>query len=272
MLRKPYLYILTIFFFCCEEAPDFGTADSADTPVVDIQTSETTFTEFPIEIEWEGNIAAREFIYELQFVDDPSIPHSWSGSDTTSETYINFDNLDEGNYMFSVQGLYNQDNIGAVETLYFTVDVIPGPALRIYPLNQIVNTGYEFDVYLYFEEVPVDSAVTGLHVEIQIDQNELEFISEYYDQGELLKQFGGQTIWPEPDYSDDNSTMIINGVADSDGLYGTGPIIKFSLRVLGSGSGTTNINIISVDDSFLNMDGEPIEFGDPVSGSVTVEE
>jgi hypothetical protein len=271
LLRKPYLYILTIFFFCCEEAPDFGTIDSVDSPVVQIQTSKTTFTEFPIEIEWEGNTTAREFVYELQYVDDPSIPHSWSESDTTSETSMDFNNLDEGNYMFSVHGLYNQDNIGAVETLSFTVDVIPGPALRIYPLNQTVNTGDEIDVYLYFEEVPEESAVTGLHVEIQIDQNELEFISEYYDQGELLKQFGGQTIWPEPGYSDDNSTMIINGVAGSNGLYGTGPLIKFSLRVLTSGSRTTNINIISVDDSFLNMDGEPIEFGDPVSGSVTVE-
>ena len=91
MLRKPYLCILAICFFCCEEAPDFGTIDSVDTPVVQIQTSKTTFTEFPIEIEWEGNTTAREFVYELQYVDDPSIPHSWSGSNTTSETSMTFE-------------------------------------------------------------------------------------------------------------------------------------------------------------------------------------
>ena len=291
MLRKPYLYILAICFFCCEEAPDFGIeGGDIDTPNATITTpDEATFENSSILIEWNGNPTARIFDYRLEYVsvstpdnwieeDSWIVPpdswaeqHSWPESDTTSATSVEFYDLDEGVYRFYINGRYDLDNIGDENILLFKVNAIPGPALRIYPLNQTANVGDIIDVYLYLEEVPKDSSVTGLHVEIQIDQNELEFISEYYDQGELLKQFGGQTIWPEPGYSDDNSTMIINGVADSDGLYGTGPIIKFSLRVLGSGSRTTNINIISADDSFLNMDGEPIEFGDPVSGSVTVE-
>ena len=210
-MRKPYLYILAICFFCCEEAPDFGIVDPVDTPVVNIQTSETIFTEFPIEIEWEGNTTAREFIYELQYVDGPLMPHSWSGSNTTSATSMTFDNLDEGNYTFSVQGLYNQDNIGSEVTLPFTVNVISGPALRIYPLSQTANVDDVIDVYLYFEEVPEDSSVTGLHVGIQVNTDEFEFMSDYPDSldveddgiryGELISDFFGTTIYPDPIYS-----------------------------------------------------------------------
>ena len=273
MLRKPYLYILTIFFFCCEEALDFGTIDSVDTPVVQIQTSKTTFTEFPIEIEWEGNTTAREFVYELQYVDDPSIPHSWSESDTTSETSMDFNNLDEGNYMFSVQGLYNQDNIGDVVTLSFTVDVIPGPALRIYPLNQTANVGDEIDVYLYFEEVPEEWAVTGLQVDIQINTNGLEFITDDFQYGELITGFPGTTIYPDPSFSDDGTSVSILGVADENGLgvYGTGSIARFHLRVL-AGSGTHNININQGENAFQNINGDWHGFNEPGNGSVTVEE
>ena len=191
-MRKPYLYILAICFFCCEEAPDFSIIESFDTPVVDIQTSETIFTELPIEIEWEGNTTAREFVYELQYVDDPSIVHSWSGSNTTSETSINFDNLDEGSYIFTVRGLYNQDNIGDVVTLDFTVDVISGPALRIYPLNQTAQTGDEIDVFLYFEEVPeelVNDAQKWREkmIESAVEANEV-LMDKYLEKGDLSEE------------------------------------------------------------------------------------
>ena len=73
-MRKPYLLILAICFFSCEEAPVFEAPDPVETPVVAIQTIETIFTKLPIEIVWEGNTTSREFIYELQyekFVEDP---------------------------------------------------------------------------------------------------------------------------------------------------------------------------------------------------------
>ena len=286
MLRKPYLYILAICFFCCEEAPDFGTVDSADTPIVDIQTSETIFTDFPIEIEWEGNTAAREFIYELQYVDDPSIPHSWSGSNTTNETSMTFDNLDEGSYTFSVQGLYNQDNIGDVVTLDFTVDVISGPSLRIYPLNQTANVGDEIDVYLYLEEVPELSAVAGWDIEIQINPAELKFLSGtleflpgtvgYDGLGGGYDGLPGENNISDtliPTYSENEgmgSIEIIGGVFGS-GLHGTGSILTFKLRVLAA-EGTSDIIIANeIFESPENLPGPISGFQNPVNGSVTVE-
>jgi hypothetical protein len=109
--------ILAIFFFSCEEPPVFEAPDPVDTPVVAIQTVETTFTALPIVIEWEGIVNSRKFIYKLQYTDDLSIVHSWNELDTTNATSVTFDNLDEGNYTFSVFGLYNQDVIGNVDCI-----------------------------------------------------------------------------------------------------------------------------------------------------------
>jgi hypothetical protein len=274
LLHKPYLYILAICFFSCEEPPVFEAPDPVETPVVAIQTIETIFTKLPIEIVWEGNTTSREFIYELQYVDDPSIVHSWNELDTTGATSVTFDNLDEGNYIFTVHGLYNQDNIGSEVTLSFEVDAISGPALRIYPLNQTAKPGEEIDVYLYFEDVLEEHAVTGFHVDIQINPNDLEFIPDNFQYGELIVGFPetGTAIYPDPSFSDDGASVSIIGVADSSGtgVYGTGSLAKFSLRIL-AGSGTYEIIISQTVSSFLNITGSAIEFGYPVSGSVTVQ-
>ena len=280
-IRILYLFLILLFTSCEELEVDEGSIFEADPnqQIPDVTHLDVNINGSSADFSWGGNDFALEFRYMVEYyvdADDQVWQPYNNWSDWTTEKNMGFYNLDEGDYTFYVKSRFGNieelEDQEPYESKDFEIDAISGPALRIYPLNQTAQYGDEIDVYLYFEEVPEESAVTGLHVDIQINTDELEFISEYYDQGELLKQFGGQTIWPEPGYSDDNSTMIINGVADSDGLYGTGPIIKFSLRVLTSGSRTTNINIISADDSFLNKDGEPIEFGDPVSGSVMVEE
>ena len=249
----------------------FGIDDPVDTPVVAIQTLETTFTELPIEIEWEGITNSREFVYELQYTDDPSIVHSWNELDTTNATSVAFDNLDEGNYTFSVFGLYNQDVIGNVENFSFAVDAIQGPALRIYPLYQSANTGDEIDVNLYFEDVLISSAVTGLQVDIQINSDELEFVTDNFEYGELITSFPGTAIYPNPIYSENGASLSIMGVADSSGtgIYGTGSIAKFRLKVLFS-SGTHDINIYQGENAFQNINGDWYGFNDPVSGNITV--
>ena len=271
MLHKPYLFILAICFFSCEDPPVFGIDDPVDTPVVAIQTLETTFTELPIEIEWEGITNSRKFVYELQYTDDPSIVHSWNELDTTNATSVTFDNLDEGNYTFSVFGLYNQDVIGNVENFSFAVDAIQGPALRIYPLYQSANTGDEIDVNLYFEDVLISSAVTGLQVDIQINSDELEFVTDNFEYGELITSFPGTAIYPNPIYSENGASLSIMGVADSSGtgIYGTGSIAKFRLKVLFS-SGTHDINIYQGENAFQNINGDWYGFNDPVSGNITV--
>ena len=293
LLRKPYLYVLIICFFCCEEAPDFGIeGGDIDTPDATITTpDEATFDNSSIIIEWEGNSTARIFDYRLEYVsvstpdnwieedswivppDNWADQHSWAQSDTTSATSVEYYDLGEGVYRFYINGRYDLGNVGHENILLFKVNAISGPALRIYPLNQTANVGDEIDVYLYFEEVDSISAVTGLHVEIQINSSELEFVTDQFELGELIDSFPG-TIYPNPSYSDDNTSVsIIMGVVDDInqnglGIYGTGSIVKIRLKVL-TCCGGQNITINQID--VLNFNGVPNLFIEPVSGTVTVE-
>ena len=281
-MRKPYLLILAICFFSCEEPPVFEAPDPVDTPVVAIQTIETTFTALPIMIEWEGIVNSRKFVYKLQYIDDPSIVHSWNELDTTNATSITFDNLDEGNYTFSVFGLYNKEVIGNVENFSFAVDAIQGPALRIYPLYQSANTGDEIDVYLYFEDVPGNSSARGVHVDIEIDLSEFSFVPESYAKGALITQYANNAtavLWPSsPQYNSDNSAMSIDGVVSNDGsgLWGTGPIAKFSLRVEANNTSSEDkiceIKIKSEDVLIYDSQEPPqqIQFPMHVNGVIAV--
>ena len=121
--------------------------------------------------------------------------------------------------------------------------------------------------------MPNESAVSGLHVDIQINTDGLEFIpdSENY-QGELITQFGGTAIYPDPSYSEDGTSVSIVGVADENGLgvYGTGSIARLRLKVL-AGSGTHDILIYQEENAFQDINGDAHGFNDPVSGTVTVE-
>ena len=271
MFSKIYLYISVLLLVSCEEVPDLGLDEGKiDVPLTTIITpSGTAFESSSITIEWVGNENARIFDYKLEF-EDTSIPHSWAEWDTTSITSVDFFDLDEGAYTFYISGRYDADNIEVTKTLSFTINAISGPSLRIYPLSQFAQPGEKIDVYLYVEEVEDESAVTGLHVDIQINTDELEFDTSEYEQGELVTDFTGTTIWPSsPRYDNGSTTMSIDGVADGNGLYGTGSIAKFSLEILGT-SGTFNIKILT-EGLFLDEDGNSIEFRNPVNGSVTVE-
>ena len=267
----------------CEEldidpASIFEQSSTEQIPVVNTLTENINGSS--VTFSWAGNEFAQEFSCKLD-------PNSLTGQtnpgklvsqpyfewmDWTAETNKSFNNLDEGTYTFYVKSRFD----GTIEesqpfkTSNISINNIFGPSLRIYPLNQIAQSGDEVNVYLYFEEVQQISAVTGLHVDIHINSAELEFITDSFEQGELITQFTGTTIYPSPSYSE--GTISIDGVADANGigLYGTGSIAKFRLRVMAT-SGTLNVNI-GTDASYLNINDKPIGFQNPISGSVTVEE
>ena len=214
---------------------------------------------------WIGNEFALEFSYTLTYsliesahlVNQPY--YNWS--DWTTDTVANFSNLDEGNYTFYVKSKYDEiEEIQPHVSKSIEINNISGPSLRIYPQNQIASFGDEIDVFLFFEDVPQESAVTGLHVDIYINAVELEFIPGSYELGKLVTQFSGTTIYPTPSYSEDGTTMSIDGVADKNGvgIYGTGPIAKFRIRVLAS-SGKLKIDIGS-DGSYQDINNNPIVF------------
>ena len=281
--RTLSLFLILLCTSCEELAIDpasiFEADSSVQIPLVNNLNENIDGTN--ADFSWQGNEFALQFSCKLEInnisgLDDPlqfifQPYNNWS--DWTTNLGRSFSKLDDGNYTFYVKSRFEEnEEIEPHMSRSFAIDAISGPALRIYPQNQTANTGDIINVYLYFEDVPSEMAVTGLHVDIYINSAELEFMTQSFEQGQLVTQFPGVTIFPNPRYSEDGNTMSIDGVVftNGSGLFGTGSIAKFSLRVL-AGSATTPKIDIATDGSYLDMNGNPIVFQHPFSGMVTVE-
>jgi hypothetical protein len=278
------LFLILLFTSCEELEIDedsiFEADPSEQIPVINeieenINNDEASFFWF------DHSDFALEFSYKLEYsgpADSEPLVHQsyFDWSDWTTSKAESFSSLDEGNYTFYVKSRFDESTEEEEPHKFvgFEINNINGPALRIYPLNQTAQTGDEIDVYLYFEEVNSLSTVTGLHVDIQINSSELEFVTDQFDRGDLIDSFPG-TMYPNPSYSDDNTSIsIIMGVLDDInqnglGIYGTGSIAKIRLKVL-TCCGGQNINIDQID--VLDSNGDPYNtFNDPVGGTVMVE-
>ena len=280
-IRILYLFLILLFTSCEELEVDEDSIFEADPSeqIPEINEIEEIITNDNAYFNWfDHSEFALEFSYKLEYrgpADSEPLVHQsyfdWSEW-TTSETE-SFYSLDEGNYTFYVKSRFDPFVEEELDNFVdFEINAIQGPSLRIYPLNQSAQTGDEIDVYLYFEEVPEELAVTGLHIDIQINTDELEFIINDFDYGELVTGFPGETIYPNPGYSEDGASVSIMGVADSSGtgIYGTGSIVRLRLRVKDQ-VGSFQILIYQEEDAFQNINGDWHGFSDPVSGSVTVE-
>ena len=272
---------LILIFTSCEELeidPESIFEADADQQIPDVTHLNVNINGSSADFDWGGNDFALEFSYMVEYYID-SDNQVWqpynNWSDWTTETAVTLNSLDEGSYTFQIKSRFG--NVEELEgesyqSTDFEIDNINGPALRIYPLNQIANVNDEIDVYLYFEDVPENLSVTGLHVDVQVNTGELEFINDQFAFGELVTDFSGTAIYPDPIFSSGAESVSIVGVADENGfgIYGTGSIIKLRLRVKDQ-VGSFQINIYQPEDAFQNINGDWHGFGDPVSGTVTVE-
>ena len=291
LIRIISLFLTFLLISCDELEVDEGSIYEASVSdqipdinnlVVDIDGSSVSFT-------WLGNEFAHDFSYKLVAENLSGMPDAdhlieqpyYQWSEWTDITSISIFDLDEGDYYFYVKSRFDQ--IEAVEPFQsgiININNIAGPALRIYPLHQTAQPGDTIDVYLYFEEVSVDENVAGMDVNINIDQNGLEFIPNSHVLGSLIADIlnnTGISAWPiETGIIDDQMSMSVTGIAynnnDGVGLYGTGPLVQFSLKIKETAVANNTYNINVGQGEFYNINGEPKAFLVPVDGSVTVEE
>jgi len=283
-IRIASLFLILLFTSCEELEVDPESIFEADAgqQIPDVTHLNANINGASANLSWEGNDYALEFSYMVEYNID-SDKQVWqpynNWSDWTYEATDTLNKLDEGSYTFQVKSRFG--NVEELEeesylSKNFEIDNIMTPALRIYPLHQTAKPGDEIDVYLYFEEVPENLSVTGLHVDIQINTDELEFINDQFALGELVTVFPGTVIFPNPTYSEDGASITIVGVAaDSSGtgIYGTGSIAKLRLKVKSQPRPEEPLQILIYSESaeFQNIHGDWHDFGDPISGSVTVE-
>jgi len=129
---------LVLLLFSCDkiqenpldpENPDytppetFITMEALEGAVLDTST---------VTITWSGNDLTVEYAYSLN--------DNWS--EWSSATSVTLNYLDEGDYTFSVKGRYASEvEDESPATVNFSVDMVQGPALRVYTLLTEMNVG-----------------------------------------------------------------------------------------------------------------------------------
>lgn len=260
-------------------------------PKVEIITAPSSMVNDPeVIFGWKGGKDVKEFSYKL----DDKHWSDWSSE--TSDTFY----LDEGEHTFSVKGKYPVRGTeyptgveGAPVTTAFTVDAVKGPAIMIWPRQQRVAPGQEFQVQGWVEEV---EDLMLVHSVLGFDPSKLEFVSakdgdiswagnEVVDDDATVRGVivedgdiswagnGGKvlSVYLSGDSFIDISIGVVEG--NPEGLNGSGPIITFVFRAKAVGRASLTFEKESV--AFRNSKGDTIAVeenrAEHVSGEVIIE-
>ena len=212
-----------------------------------------------ISLSWEGNEFASDFSYRLEPLDYAKIvgiDTAWS--EWSIDTSVTLTYLDEGSYNFYVKSRFNIDSEEAVpDSVFFLVDAVMGPALRMYPLYQAVSPGSSCDIYLFVEDV---ENLVGIELDISYITGVISGIE--ITKGDLLAN--ASAFFSDPEY-DDGVIRIIASPENFTVLNGDGAVAKLTFTI--TGSDTLSFLQSSV---FKDSDNYSIEILERVEGIVKI--
>ena len=277
MRNQLSVLILVLLFLACEGAPDlsnpiFDNSPDEQGPVANILPHDAIFDTSTVTLSWEGNEFVNGYSYRLEPLDyqdsDIETYEGSSWSELSLATSVTLEFLDEGTYNFYVEGRFNIDHTDTTFTT-FEVNAINGPALRIYPLNQMVTSGTQFNIYLYAEEI-ID--VAGIEAQLSYSSTLLTY--DNYVIGAAITDYGlsDLTIFPPPTSDTDVGTILISGAVAGSGLSGTGEIMKLTFTYSDIESANTTIDIDDTNTLLRDVDNTSITIEKMVSGSIEVNE
>ena len=254
MIRNIIYIFLGLFIFSCEKyEPDIG-----DTQVTIHDAA--FFDNSTIDVSWEGNDYASDYSYRLQPLDYSDTVYTYtSWSEWSTDTSVTLTYLDEGNYNFYVKSRFNIDSEEGSDTIFFTIDAIDGPALRMYPLYQAVSAGSSCALYIYVEDV-----VDLMSFQVDVSYN-TEFIADLSINAVSLLS-NSSTFFADPEY-DGGVIRIITSPENFISINGDGAVAKLTLTA--TESDTLHFLQSSVFKDSLN---HSIEILERVEGIIEVVE
>jgi len=206
-----------------------------------------------VTITWSGNDLVVEYAYSLN--DD------WSGWSADTSVTLNY--LDEGDYTFSVKGRYAPEvEDESPATVNFSVDMVQGPALRVYTLLTEMSVDNTANVDIYAEEV--DSLMSAT-ITLSYDTASLEIVS--VSQGDMFAGTGESVFI----YEDGSGTITIHTMfmgGDSPYVSGTGSLAAIVVKALVLGSHNLSLDGAQLLKTHTNRSISIIE---KVNGLVVVE-
>lgn len=252
---------LVLLLFSCDkiqenpldpENPDytppetFITMEALEGAVLDTST---------VTITWSGNDLTVEYAYSLN--------GDWSGWSSVTSVTLNY--LDEGDYTFSVKGRYASEvEDESPATVNFSVDMVQGPALRVYTLLTEMNVGSTQNISIYAEDV---EELVIIRFQVQYDAGLLSLSPQAVTKGKLLTGIAEMVFIVE-----EISTGLLEvnvGIPSNSGVTGTGSLVI--LPFTSKSAGSTAIEIQNAEFGKLgDLSGDPESFTQTANGMVEV--
>jgi len=209
-----------------------------------------------VTITWSGNDLVVEYAYSLN--------GDWS--EWSSATSVTLNYLDEGAYTFSVKGRYASEvEDESPATVNFSVDMVQGPALRVYTLLTEMSALSTQNISIYAEDV---EELVIIRFQVQYDASLLSLSPQAVTKGELLSGIAEMVFIVEEISA---GLLEVNvGIPSHSGVTGTGSLVTlpFTSKALGS----TAIEIQNAEFGKLgNISGDPESFTGIANGLVVVQ-
>ena len=202
-------------------------------------------------------------------IDFKSETSDWS--DWSADTFVTYENLDEGEHTFHVRGKYSETDVQLVSTQRnFIIDAVPGPSIRAFPRMTHIDIYTVFVIDIYAEELEESAPISGVELELQYDPQQITlFGSNPITKGELLLNYSGINLLIEE--LEPTSIKVNIGVSegtDFTGLTGTGILCSITFQSVQSGQSSILIN----SPEYRDANNAIIEIYETISGEVIVEE
>lgn len=219
-----------------------------------------TISSDQVTFRWQGNQNDMEFRYQLD-------EQNWS--EFAARTEVTFAKLNEFAHQFNIQGRYISMAESDILEIPFVVNAIQGPALFVHPKHQNINSGAEFSIELWADDIP---GFNGFSTRIQFAPAQLMVQKVDYlgaDGESLLLANGGQLVTfseikNTQGYVQMDCAVVENSPHD---VTGTGKVARVVFKHL---QGSSSQITVTTDSYLQNSIGQSVPINNLVGGEVVV--
>ena len=262
-MRFNFLILSLLLFLSCKAELAINPLDEESSEYVEPETVITiddlegsVLDTSTVTITWQGNDLVSEYAYSLN--------DNWSEWSANTSVTLNY--LDEGDYTFSVKGRYASEvEDESPATVNFSVDMVQGPALRVYTLLTEMSALSTQNISIYAEDV---EELVIIRFQVQYDADLLSLSPQAVTKGELLTGIAEMVFIVEEISA---GLLEVNvGIPSHSGITGTGSLVI--LPFTSKSAGSTAIEIQNAEFGKLgNISGDPESFTGIANGLVVVQ-
>ena len=266
------LFVISIWP-CCQKKPLRNPCDPRNPnyvepfcTIVSGPENGETLSQSEALITWEGVNTECGLVYYYKLAYE-SVFDQAPWSDSTSETSVFLQDLDEESYTFGVKAAYRTpDEQEVPATRNFTVDAYREPSLLIKPCVTTAFLNDQFTVEVTVEEV---ENLMATKINMNFSRDTLEIVQDGIGEGEFLTRNGGQVLLFDSVLNSQGKVEIDLGTAGGTppGVSGSGTLAVITFRAKNKGAASISFETHDLRDTV----NQAIEIKASRGGKVSIE-